>query len=167
MKYRYVFSCFLTVAALFSVAVSSGCQGCDQPTVARVETDLNIITQPRGGQNVNTLRVTYSASAFTYAKKTEDGKWYNDDPNAVGVFIAPPPDTTLTTWWENDGGAVYGKSSQTFHIAADDGVINKEFSSTISAPPGKYYDKTFKFVWVFSGGSARSGQSEAAVCVVK
>lgn len=159
MKKIY-FSVLIFAALLLPLSVLSGCVGCDQPEQARSYPELNFIQEPRGGQNVNTLTVRYQVSAYTDAQVDENGNYFMEEMKVV----IKPPEVTVVTWWENNEGTVYEKSSRTFGFNKDRNFVSEEIVSTISAPAGKYYDKTFKFCYSLNG---RMGSSRDAVCVVK
>jgi hypothetical protein len=118
--------------ALLAIAAPDGTRNCG-PTNVKVE----ILEQPQGGQNVNTLTCKFNG-VYTYT----DEKPFE-----------------LEAVWMTDSGP---HKTETFTFTKDSDV--QTLTTSFSAPEGMFLDKTF---WVKFPNSYNQTESNKAICTVQ
>jgi hypothetical protein len=158
MKKLYLLLC--SALAILSLLAVTGCE-CGESISASIHTDLRILEQPKGGENVNTLTFTYSLRIWTDATMNENGIFFE-----MGYAKDPPPGVYILTRWVNNQGGEYNKFEKTIYLPVDGKLdVTLTFTTTMSAPAGLFLDKTFWVQYDMSPGW--SAESEHAVCTVK
>jgi hypothetical protein len=138
-------SCLLLLGVIIIVPLFASC-GCEQNYM--YQAGIKFDTQPHGGTNVQTL--SCSITAMTIWMDTGD-----DVDSARG-----PYKQDYTVQWMTVNGS---HKKETFTSNKND-----SFTTTFSAPQGKFLDKTFwvEVSWQDSYGK-HSQNSEQAVCTVR
>lgn len=140
-----------SIAIMLMVAPVFVITGCG--TSDRIETlTVNFVQQPKGGQNVQTLSCTYTATYFPPASY-----------KITGTEEAPP--VKLKVSWMNDKGGQYEAEGRTF----DQGNAGGTYTVTkTTGAPNLFFDKTF---WLRCSWSDKNGsytvESGKAVCTVR
>jgi hypothetical protein len=155
-KLLYFIAIMLMVAPVF-VMLGCTCEGLEdlgcQKEKAIETLTVEIVEQPQGGQNVQTLSCTYTATYFpdTSYSLREDEQFYP---------------VTLKVSWMNDKGGQYQAEERTF--AMNDVVGGTYKVTKTTGQPNLFFDKTFwlRCSWKDSHG-VHDVVSEQAVCTVR
>jgi len=134
-------------AMVFAVAGCS-CNEINEPTLS-----FGIVTQPKGGQNVQTLSCSYNVSFSPMVWKV-----FNEQ--------GTDPDITLRVSWMNDKGEQSNVADGIFDQSSPSGTVYKTTKTT--GQPNQYFNNTYwaRFQWHDENGD-HDVTSEKAVCTVK
>jgi hypothetical protein len=129
---------------------------------------VQVIDEPVGGANINSLACTYQAT-YTYTGYKQGNYWYvNEAGEQVMNTKSAPKPVTLTVEWIDDEGSKYNEEQLVFSTA-EDSQKSGTYTTTWETPQaGQIFDKTFRvrFSWDDTD-SNHEQESNKAVCVVR
>jgi hypothetical protein len=148
---------------------NGGCS-CNDETEVHSYLDVTIVKQPVGGQSISSLSCDYQVRYRLDEDAYVVGEnWYVKDDDGKIYPMGAPSAVRLEVTWYNDRGEVHGQEFIWFGLRPQD-LKNGTYTTSIAAPQGMYFDKTFKVKFTWSDDAHISGVqnvfSNDAVCTV-